>query len=110
LKVDNKRSISNYVDLSIDSFFLWHLRIGHINKDKLIRMSKSRLLPKTISKKFNICESCIKGEMANKSFSKYWKFSELLEIIHSDICKPLRTKTHKGMEYFITFTDDYSRY
>ena len=61
LKVDNKRSISDYVNVSIDSSFLWHLRIGHINKDKLICMSKSGLLPKTISEKFNICESCIKG-------------------------------------------------
>jgi hypothetical protein len=48
--------------------------------------------------------------MISKSFSKHWKSSDLLEVIHSDICGPLRTKTHKGMEYFITFTDDYSRY
>jgi hypothetical protein len=110
LKVDNKRSISDYVNVSNDDSYLWHLRLGHINKDKLIRMSKSGLLPTNISEKFAICESCIKGKMTNKSFSKHWKSSELLEIIHSDICGPLRTKTHKGMEYFITFTDDYSRY
>ena len=61
LKVDNKKSISDYMNVSIDSSFLWHLKLGHINKDKLIRMSKSGLLPKTISEKFNICESCIKG-------------------------------------------------
>lgn len=36
--------------------------------------------------------------------------SELLELIHLDICGPLRTQTHKGMEYFITFIDDYSWY
>jgi hypothetical protein len=73
-------------------------------------MSKSGLLPKILSKNFNICESCIKGKTTNKSFSKHWKSSELLEVIRSDICGPLRTKTHKGMEYFINFTDDYSRY
>jgi hypothetical protein len=110
LKVDNKRSISDYVNVSNDDSYLWHLRLGHINKDKLIRMNKSGLLPTNISEKFAICESCIKGKMTNKSFSKHWKSSELLEIIHSNICGPLRTKTHKGMEYFVTFTDDYSRY
>jgi hypothetical protein len=73
-------------------------------------MSKSGLLQKIIYENFNICESCIKGKMTNKSFSKHWKSSELLEVIHSDICGHLRTKTHKGMKYFITFTDDYSRY
>jgi hypothetical protein len=98
------------VNVSIDSSFLWHLRLGHINKDKLICMSKNRLLPQTIFEKFNICESCIKGKMTNKLFSKHWKSSKLLEIIHSDICRPLRTKTHGGIEYFITFIDDYLRY
>jgi hypothetical protein len=34
----------------------------------------------------------------------------LLEVIHSDICGPLRTKTHTWIEYFITFNDNYSRY
>ena len=73
-------------------------------------MSKSGLLPKILSENFNIYESCIKGKIANKSFSKQWKSLELFEVIHSNICGPLRTKTHKEMEYFITFTDDYSRY
>jgi transposase InsO family protein len=73
-------------------------------------MSKDGLLPNIISEDFNICELCIKGKLTNKSFSKHWKSTESLEIIHSDICGPLRTKTHRGMEYFFTFTDDYSRY
>jgi hypothetical protein len=106
----NKKSISDYLIVSVDSSFLWHLRLGHINKDKLIRMSKDGLLANIDSEDFNICESCIKGKLTNKSFSKHWKSIELLEIIHSDICGPFRTKTHRGMEYFITFTDDYSRY
>jgi hypothetical protein len=73
-------------------------------------MSRSGLLPHFNSKNFNTCESCIKGKMTNKSFSKHWKSSELLEVIHSDIYGPFRTKTHRGIEYFITFIDDYSRY
>jgi hypothetical protein len=73
-------------------------------------MSKSGLLPHFNSENFNTCESCIKGKMTSKSFSKHWKSSELLEVIHSDICEPFRTKTHRGIEYFITFIDDYSRY
>ena len=43
-----------------------------------------------------------------RHFAKHWKSSKLLEVIHSDICGPLRTKTHKGIEYFIAFIDDYS--
>ena len=102
LKVDNKRSIFDYLNVSIDSSFLSDLKLGHINKDKLIHMSKSKLLPKIIYENFSICESCIKG--------KHWKSLESLEGFHLDICGLLRTKTYKGMEDFVTFTYDYSRY
>ena len=51
-----------------------------------------------------------KEKMTAKPFTKHWQSLELLEVIHSDICGPLRTKTHRGMKYFITFIDDYSRY
>jgi hypothetical protein len=110
LKVDNKVPISQYSYVSEDSSLLWHLRLGHINKNKMKRMSQNGLLPNINSGDFNTCESCIKGKMISKSFSKHWKSSDLLEVIYSDICGPLRTKTHRVMEYFITFTDDYSRY
>jgi hypothetical protein len=92
IKVDNKNSISHYLCVSESSSYLWHLRLSHINKNKLIRMSKSGLLPHFNSDNFNTCESCIKGKMTNKSSSKHWKSTELLEVIHSDICGPFRTK------------------
>ncbi|KAI5316461.1 hypothetical protein L3X38_036168 [Prunus dulcis] len=34
----------------------------------------------------------------------------LLELIHTDICGPFPNPTHEGFNYFITFTDDFSRY
>ena len=77
-RVDNKKSISHYLCVSESSSYLWHLRLGHINKNKLIRMSKSGLFPNFNSENFNICESCIKGKMTNKSFFKHWKSLELL--------------------------------
>ena len=76
----------------------------------MMRMSKSRLIPQINLDDFHTCEPCIKGKKTAKPFSKSWKSLDLLEIVHSDICGPLRTKTHRGMEYFVTFTDDYSRY
>ncbi|KAI5351223.1 hypothetical protein L3X38_004114 [Prunus dulcis] len=35
---------------------------------------------------------------------------KLLELIHTDICGPFPVNTHDGYRYFITFTDDFSRY
>ncbi|GJT85766.1 retrotransposon protein, putative, ty1-copia subclass [Tanacetum coccineum] len=36
--------------------------------------------------------------------------TDLLGIIHTDVCGPLRHVSRQGASYFITFTDDYSRY
>ena len=35
---------------------------------------------------------------------------ELLELVHTDVCGHMSTQAKGGYEYFITFTDDYSRY
>ena len=34
----------------------------------------------------------------------------MLELVHTDECGPMSTQAKGGYEYFITFTDDYSRY
>ncbi|RVW98913.1 Retrovirus-related Pol polyprotein from transposon TNT 1-94 [Vitis vinifera] len=36
--------------------------------------------------------------------------SDVLELIHTDICGPFPTPSWNGQQYFITFIDDYSRY
>ena len=36
--------------------------------------------------------------------------SDLLGIIHSDVCGPMSIHARGGYSYFITFTDDFSRY
>jgi len=51
---------------------------------------------------------CIKGKQTNKSKKGATRSSDILEIIHTDICSPdLDSHSHK---YFISFIDDYSRY
>jgi len=35
---------------------------------------------------------------------------ELLGLIHTEVCGPFRHVSRKGASYFITFTDDFSRY
>ena len=36
--------------------------------------------------------------------------SDLLGLIHSDVCGPINTQARGGFHYFITFTNDFSRY
>jgi hypothetical protein len=35
---------------------------------------------------------------------------DLLEIIHTDVCRPMSILTRGGYLYFLTFADDLSRY
>nr|GFB64098.1 hypothetical protein [Tanacetum cinerariifolium] len=49
--------------------------------------------------------------MARKSFPhRLERASDLLGIIHTDVCGLLRHVSRQGASYFITFMDDYSRY
>ncbi|KAL0284389.1 UNVERIFIED_CONTAM: Retrovirus-related Pol polyprotein from transposon TNT 1-94 [Sesamum angustifolium] len=49
--------------------------------------------------------------MITKAFVGETTFaSGLLDLIHTDVCGPLNTPARGGYAYFITFTDDHSRY
>jgi hypothetical protein len=37
------------------------------------------------------------------------KASKLLELVHSDVCKLMKTTSCGGPRYFVTFIDDFSR-
>ncbi|KAL0439089.1 UNVERIFIED_CONTAM: hypothetical protein Slati_2391900 [Sesamum latifolium] len=36
--------------------------------------------------------------------------NDLLDLVHTDVCRPLSIPARGGFSYFITFTDDHSRY
>ena len=60
---------------------------------------------------FPVCESCLEGKMTKRPFNaKGRRVQDLLELIHSDVCGPMSIQARGGYEYFITFTDDYSRF
>ena len=60
---------------------------------------------------FETCESCLLGKMTKTPFAKICeRASDLLGLVHSDVCGPMSTTARGGYEYFISFTDDLSRY
>ena len=51
------------------------------------------------------------GKMAKSPFKrKDERATELLGLIHSDVCGPMSSPARGGYLYFVTFTDDFSRY
>ena len=51
------------------------------------------------------------AKMTKTPFSKTMeRATDLLEIIHTDVCGPMSVEARGGYRYFLTFTDDLSRY
>ncbi|GJV78507.1 retrotransposon protein, putative, ty1-copia subclass [Tanacetum coccineum] len=96
---------------NLDSTYLWHCRLAHINKKRIKQLQQDGLLKSTDDESFDKCESCLSGKMTKKPFPhSNERAKDLLGIIHTDVCGPLRHVSRQGASYFITFTDDYSRY
>ena len=101
-----KRSASNE-----KSALLWHKRLGHISKERMTRLIKKELLPPLDFSDLDVCIECIKGKQTKHITKKpATRSSQLLELIHTDICGPFDAPSWSGEKYFITFIDDYSRY
>ncbi|XP_030941382.1 uncharacterized protein LOC115966264 [Quercus lobata] len=78
---------------------------------KIQRLIKDGRLEPLDFEGFPVCESCLEGKMTKRPFdAKGRRAQELLELVHTDVCGPMSTQEKGGYEYFITFTDDYSRY
>ena len=105
--VNTKRIKSN----EINSTYFWHCRLGRANEKRISRLHKDGILGSFDLESFDTCESCLRGKMTKSSFSKQGeRASDLLGLIHTDVCGPLSTSARDGYSYFITFTDDFSRY
>ena len=61
---------------------LWHQRLGHLSGQRLSDMSRKSV-----------------GEIRS---------TRKLQLVHSDVCGPMRTESVGGHKYFVTFIDDYS--
>ncbi|GKD91366.1 retrotransposon protein, putative, ty1-copia subclass, partial [Tanacetum coccineum] len=86
-------------------------RLAHISKKRIEKLQHEGLLKLTDDESFDQCVSCLSGKMTRKSFPHRPKrATNLLGIIHTNVCGPLRHMSRQGASYFITFTNDYSRY
>jgi hypothetical protein len=82
--------------------FIWHCHLGHINEN---------LLSSFDFESFDTCESCLHGKITKAPFTgQSERASDLLGLVHTDVCGPMSYVDRGGFQYFITFTDDFSRY
>lgn len=93
--------------------WLWHSRLGHVNFQAMILMSKNKMasgLPDFTHPK-NVYKGCLMSKQARRPFPSHTSFiaKECLELIHGDICGPISPPTQSGNKYFLLFVDDFSR-
>ena len=87
------------------------LSFGHASEKHISKLDRDGLLDSFDFESFDTCESCLLGKMTKSPFiHKGERAKELLGLIHTDVCGPFSTSAREGYLYFITFTDDFSRY
>ena len=91
--------------------YMWHYRLSHIGVKRMKKLHTDGLLESLDYESFDDCEPCLMGKMTKTPFSRTMEqATDLLEIIHTDVCNPMSVEARGGYRYFLTFTDDLSRY
>jgi len=92
---------------------IWHYRYGHLSWKGLKILMKENMvrdLPELqeIETKY---KDFLLGKQHREAIPKtaQWRASQKLELIHSDLCGPIKPSSNSGNKYFMTFTDDFSR-
>ncbi|GJZ04107.1 integrase, catalytic region, zinc finger, CCHC-type containing protein [Tanacetum coccineum] len=95
--------------------WLWHRRLSHLNFGTINDLTKLDLvdgLPKFKYEKDHLCSACEQGKSKKSSHppkvvpSNHSK----LELLHMDLCGPMRVLSINGKKYILVTVDDYSRY
>ena len=96
--------------------YLWHCRLGHIGVKRMKKLHANGLLESLDYESLDYesldaCEPCLMGKMTKTPFSGTMeRATNLLEIIHTDVCDPMSVEARGKYHYFLTFTYDVSRY
>ncbi|KAJ0577826.1 putative RNA-directed DNA polymerase [Helianthus annuus] len=90
---------------------LWHCRFGHLHSQALQQLYNKKMvqgLPRM--KEIGQCEGCASGKLHKLPFhSSTRRATQVLEVIHTDVCGPMPVKSLGGSRYFLLFIDDFSR-
>ncbi|GJV70002.1 retrovirus-related pol polyprotein from transposon TNT 1-94 [Tanacetum coccineum] len=95
--------------------WLWHRRLSHLNFDTINLLLKYDIvtgLPKLKFVKDHLCSSYELGKAKRNSFKTKTTPSSkrYLQILHMDLCSPMRVERFNGKKYVLVIVDDYSRY
>nr|GEU44419.1 hypothetical protein [Tanacetum cinerariifolium] len=95
--------------------WLWHRRLSHLNFNTINLLSKNDIvigLPKLKFIKDHLCSSYELGKAKQKSFQTKTSPSSKrrLQLLHMNLCGPMRVASINRKRYVLVTVDDYSRY
>ncbi|GJS11338.1 integrase, catalytic region, zinc finger, CCHC-type containing protein [Tanacetum coccineum] len=98
---------------STKSWF-WHQRLSHLNFGTINQLTSNDLvdgLPKFKYNKDHLCSAREQGKSKKASLPPKLipSIESKLELIHIDLCGPIRVASINGKKYILVIVDDYSR-
>jgi hypothetical protein len=108
------RIIKHLSSTTMSTEELWHLRYGHLNFKDLVLLQKKEMvegLP-VFKNEHTECDGCALGKQHRNEFpiSTDKRKREILELVHTDVCGPMQTRSLGGASYFLIFIDDRTRF
>jgi len=98
-----------------DDVMLWHKRIGHASLSLLNKLVSKDLAVGLPSIKYNdgkLCDACARGKQVRNFFKLKTCVGTTrpLEMLHVNLCGPMRITSRGGKSYVHVVVDDYSRF
>ncbi|GJX22009.1 retrovirus-related pol polyprotein from transposon TNT 1-94 [Tanacetum coccineum] len=95
-------------------FWLWHRHLSRLNFGTINQLAKQGLvkgLPKLKYTKDHLCSACQMGKSKKESHPHKPKPStnENIQMLHMDLCGPMRVTSKNGKKYILVIVDNYSR-
>ncbi|KAI3718145.1 hypothetical protein L6452_18998 [Arctium lappa] len=95
--------------------WLWHRRLSHLNFRYINKVVSGKLmkgLPELKYEREHLCAACEKGKMKRAPHKPKPEPCTIspLELLHMDLCGPMRTQSFGGKKYVLVIVDDYTRY
>ncbi|GKB43459.1 retrovirus-related pol polyprotein from transposon TNT 1-94 [Tanacetum coccineum] len=101
--------------VSLIQAWLWHQRLSHLNFDAINLISKKDIvngLPKLKYAKDQLCSTCELSKAKRSTFKTKTVPSSKgrLNLLHMDLCGPMRIESINRKKYILVIVDEYSRY
>ncbi|GKC31061.1 retrovirus-related pol polyprotein from transposon TNT 1-94 [Tanacetum coccineum] len=95
--------------------WLWHRRLSHLNFDYINLLSKKDVVIGLLKLKYvkdQLCSSCEVSKAKRSSFKTKVvpSLKGRLNLLHMDLCGPMRVASINGKKYILVIIDDYSSY